>query len=122
MPLEAARGETAAMPDLWYRALLRAVTLIYYRRLSVVHLARPPLAIDHRPVLFVGLHRNGAVDGMLYKRVFPRALFMVARQLVRSRFARLFFTGIPVAREQDAEDAHLRRDNPRALAAAVDHL
>lgn len=108
------------MPDLWYRALTRIVTLLYYRRVSAVRLA--PLALDGRPVLFVGLHRNGAVDGMVYKRVFPRAVFVVAHQLVRSRFGRLFFTGIPVAREQDERDAHRRRDNPRALAAAVDHL
>lgn len=108
------------MADLWYRALTRIVTLLYYRRVSTVWLA--PVRLDDRPVLFVGLHRNGAVDGMLYKRVFPRAVFVVAHQLVRSRFARLFFTGIPVAREQDDRDAHRRRDNPRALATAVDHL
>lgn len=108
------------MPELWYRALTRLVTMVYYRRVHAVHLA--PMALDDRPVLFVGLHRNGAVDGMLYKRVFPRAVFLIAHQLVRGRCARLFFTGIPVARAQDERDAHRRRDNPIALAAAVDHL
>lgn len=107
------------MPELWYRILLRVTTRIYYRRVRVVHLA--PVAIGDGPVLFVGLHRNGAVDGMLYKSVFPRAVFVIARQLLRSWFARLYFTGIPVTREHDDNPAS-RRDNPRSLDRAVDHL
>jgi 1-acyl-sn-glycerol-3-phosphate acyltransferase len=107
------------MPELWYRLLLRITTRTYYRRVSVVNLA--PLEEGDGPMLFVGLHRNGAVDGMLYKSIFPTAVFVVARRLLRSRFSRLYFTGIPVTREHD-EDAATRRDNPRALEAAVDHL
>ena len=107
------------MPELWYRILLRITTRIYYRRVRVVYLA--PLAIGDGPVLFLGLHRNGAVDGMLYKSVFPRAVFLVARRLLRSWFTRLYFTGIPVTREHD-DDLSSRRDNPRSLAAAVEHL
>lgn len=107
------------MPELWYRLLLRLTTRIYYRRVSVVRLARPEEGDG--PVLFVGLHRNGAVDGMLYKSVFPTAVFVVARRLLRSWFSRLYFTGIAVTREHD-DDAVFRRDNPRALDAAVDHL
>jgi hypothetical protein len=108
------------MPQLWYRFLLRTITLVYYRRLRVVCLAA--LSIGKRPTLLVGLHRNGAVDGMLYKRVFPRSVFVIARQLIRSWFAKVFFTGIPVARSQDAADATSRRANPESLARAVDHL
>lgn len=107
------------MPELWYRILLRLTTRIYYRRVRVVHLS--PVTIGEGPVLFVGLHRNGAVDGMLYKSIFPRAVFLIARRLLRSWFTRLYFTGIPVTREHD-DDASARRDNPRSLAAAVDHL
>lgn len=108
------------MPELWYRLLLRAATRIYYRRVRVVRLA--PLEIGSGPVLFVGLHRNGAVDGMLYKSIFPRAVFVVARRLLRSWFTRLYFTGIPVTREHDDRGQHVRGDNERSLAAAVDHL
>lgn len=107
------------MPQLWYRILLRATTRIYYRRVRVVYLA--PIEIGEGPVLFLGLHRNGAVDGMLYKSVFPRAVFVIARRLLRSWFARLYFTGIPVTREHD-DDVASRRDNPQSLAAAADHL
>lgn len=108
------------MPQLWYRVLLHAITLVYYRRVRVVRLS--PTSIGADPTLLVGLHRNGAVDGMLYKRIFPRSVFVVARQLLRSRFARLFFTGIPVARSQDAADAASRRDNPASLERAVAYL
>lgn len=110
------------MPELWYRTLLYAATRIYYRRVRVVRLAE--FEMGKGPVLFVGLHRNGAVDGMLYKSVFPRAVFVVARRLLRSRFSRLYFTGIPVTREHDdaAPGVQTRRDNAQSLTAAVDHL
>jgi membrane-associated phospholipid phosphatase len=136
MPLGVGKGDNAAcnrrkpppatftrapstLPELWYRLLLRITTRIYYRRVRVVHLA--PLEIGNRPVLFLGLHRNGAVDGMLYKSVFPAAVFLIARRLLRSAFTRLYFTGIPVTREHD-DDVLSRRENPRSLTAAVDHL
>lgn len=108
------------MPELWYRVLLYVVARIYYRRVRVVRLA--PLSAGERPVLYVGLHRNGAVDGILYKSAFPRAVFLISRQLVRSWFARLFFTGIPVTRDKDEHEPSSRGDNARALAAAVDHV
>ncbi|HKW09452.1 MAG TPA: 1-acyl-sn-glycerol-3-phosphate acyltransferase [Gemmatimonadaceae bacterium] len=108
------------MPELWYRALLHVVARIYYRRVRVVRLT--PFPAGERPVLYVGLHRNGAVDGILYKSAFPRAVFLISRQLVRSWFARLFFTGIPVTRDKDEHEPSSRRDNARALATAVDHV
>ena len=120
MPPGRPPGDTGDMPELWYRALLRAATAIYYRRVRVVRLAA--VAIDQRPVLLVGLHRNGAVDGMLYKSVFPRAVFLISRQLVRRWFGRLFFTGIPVTRDKDEDESGSRRDNSGALAVAVEHL
>jgi hypothetical protein len=86
----------------------------------VVRLA--PFSEDERPVLYLGLHRNGAVDGFLYKSAFPRAVFLISRQLVRSWFARLFFTGIPVTRDKDEPEPSTRRDNSRPIAVAVDHL
>ena len=108
------------MPELWYRVLLHAATRIYYRRVRVVFLN--PFVIGDGPVLFVGLHRNGAVDGMLYKSAFPHAVFVIARRLLRSWFTRLYFTGIPVTREHDDDAPSSRRDNARSLDAAVDHL
>src|SRR3954466_9984004 len=85
------------MPAAWYRLLYRVVVHVYYRRVCSVGLRRAP----DEPTLYVGLHRNGAVDGMVYKALVPRATFMISEQLTRSTFGRLFFTGIPVAREKD---------------------
>jgi hypothetical protein len=108
------------VPELWYRLLLHAATRTYYRRVRVVRLT--PLKIGDGSVLFVGLHRNGAVDGMLYKSIFPRAVFVIAKGLLRSRLARLYFTGIPVTREHDDGTSTARQDNARSLATAVEHL
>lgn len=55
--------------------------------------------------MFIGLHRNGAVDGFIYHQLVPRGVFLVSTQLLRSFFARLFFCGIGVARKKDNEDA-----------------
>ena len=104
------------MPALWYRALLGTATRIYYRRVAVV--GEPPEKRDG-PVLWVGLHRNGAVDGMLYLRVAPRAAFLVAARLLRLPLARLFFTGIPVERAKDGVE---RRGNGAALDRCLLHL
>lgn len=104
------------MPALWYRALLGTATRVYYRRVAVV--GDPPPRRDG-PVLWVGLHRNGAVDGMLYLRVAPRATFLVAARLLRLPVARLFFTGIAVERAKDGAD---RRGNRTALDRCLLHL
>ena len=55
---------------------------------------------------------HGAVDGFVYQRVAPRAVFLISTQLRRSFFARLFFCGIAIARKRDAED---RSQNDEAL-------
>jgi len=104
------------MPALWYRALLGTATRVYYRRVAIVG-DRPPRRDG--PVLWVGLHRNGAVDGMLYLRAAPRATFLVAGRLLRLPLARLFFTGIPVERAKDRTD---RRGNREALDRCLLHL
>lgn len=104
------------MPALWYRALLGTATRVYYRRVAVVGDPPPP---HEAPILWVGLHRNGAVDGMLYLRVAPRATFLVAARLLRLPLARLFFAGIPVERARDGVD---RGGNRQALDRCLLHL
>lgn len=69
--------------------------------------------------MFVGLHRNGAVDGFIYHQLVPRGVYLVSTQLLRSFFARLFFGGIAVARKKDREDAE---QNDKAMKDCVDLL
>ena len=114
------------MTDRWHRTLLPIVVRGYYRRVDVVG----PMPPARGPLLLVGLHRNGAVDGMVYKTVVRRATFLVAARLLRGPLARLFFAGIPVARARDAATdaaadaarAGGRPDNAAALRAAGDLL
>jgi 1-acyl-sn-glycerol-3-phosphate acyltransferase len=100
----------------WYRWFPALLTRIYYRRVTVVRLGSIP---EQGPVLCVGLHRNGAVDGMVYKTVVPNATFLISVQLLRNPIARIFFTGIPVTRAKDVGD---RSENAASIARCVDHL
>jgi 1-acyl-sn-glycerol-3-phosphate acyltransferase len=105
---------------LWYRTIFRAVSGLYYRRIHLV--GREHLPRESGPILYVGLHRNGATDGMVYKRLFPRATFLIAARLLSSAFRRLFFTGIPVTREKDGVSAADRSANATALEACAREL
>lgn len=89
------------MKRLWYRGCHWLCVRTYFERLTVLHSERLP---ESGPVLYVGLHRNGAVDGFVYHQVLPRGIFLVSTQLLRGFFARLFFCGIAVARKHDEED------------------
>jgi len=94
------------MTGLWYRVCHWLCVRIYFERLTMLHPERlPPCG----PVLYVALHRNGAVDGFVYHQVVPCGTFLISSQLLRSFFARLFFCGIAVARQHDQED-HTRND------------
>lgn len=104
------------MKALWYRACHWLVARLYFERIAVVHPGRLPAP---GPTLYVVLHRNGAVDGVVYRQVLPRAVPVISTQLRRSFFARLFFCGIAVARRQDPEDG---RSNAEALRECVDRL
>lgn len=111
-------GSTASDPQirpLWYRLFHRTLVHFYFNRLSVLHRERIP---DAGPVLYLGLHRNGAVDGFVYHAVLPGSIFLVSTQLLGSLLARLFFTGIPVSRSKDKVQA----DRSEALLRSRDLL
>ena len=55
------------------------------------------------PILYLGLHRNGATDGFVYKAVAPRAVPLVSMQLTRGLLGRMLFRGIGVVRSKDVE-------------------
>jgi 1-acyl-sn-glycerol-3-phosphate acyltransferase len=87
------------MPDLWYQLLSYLCAHMYFSRIEVL-----PSRQHHRlpgPALLVALHRNGAVDGWVYKSIFRSATFLIAAQLRKNLLARLFFTGITVVRDKD---------------------
>jgi 1-acyl-sn-glycerol-3-phosphate acyltransferase len=89
------------MSVLWYRCCHWLCARIYYQRITVLNPERLPA---EGPVLYVGLHRNGAVDGFVYHQAVARGVFLISTQLRRRFFSRLFFCGIAVARKKDEED------------------
>jgi 1-acyl-sn-glycerol-3-phosphate acyltransferase len=92
----------------------------YFNEVRIIGAERLP---SSGPALYLALHRNGAVDGFLYHRAVPRAVFMIAAQLRRSLLGRLFFSGIEVVRDKDREGspAELKR-NDAALAGCLEFL
>jgi 1-acyl-sn-glycerol-3-phosphate acyltransferase len=87
------------MADLWYQCVSWLCTRVYFSRVEVLP-AAPRL---NGATLLVALHRNGAVDGWVYKSIFPNATFLIAAQLREKLLARLFFNGITVIRDKDTE-------------------
>lgn len=98
----------------------RGAVSLYFNRVAVVHAERLPRT---GATLFIGLHRNGAVDGFVYHRVVPRAVFMIASQLRRSVLGRVFFAGIEVVRDKDRDgSAAERARNQAALEGCLSHV
>jgi len=114
--LDALRSCARRMKRLWYACLHWLCARVYFERITVLHPEHRPVS---GPTLYVGLHRNGAVDGFVYQQVLPRAIFLISTQLRRSFFARLFFHGIAVARKGDEED---RGQNEEALGECLQRL
>ncbi|SDR42089.1 1-acyl-sn-glycerol-3-phosphate acyltransferase [Rhizobiales bacterium GAS191] len=69
------------------------------------------------PTIFVGLHRNGAIDGYVHLSALGGdILFLVAANLRRNPLTRLLAVGISVERAKDKRD---RSNNPAAIDAAA---
>lgn len=92
------------MSHAWYRLCHWLCARIYFERITVRHRERLPAS---GPVLYLGTHRNGAVDGFIYRQVAPHCEFLISTQLLRSPLARLFFHGIPVVRDQEGGNRDL---------------
>ena len=100
----------------WRRWFYGFINGIYFQRIRLIYPERLP---KQRPVLYLGLHRNGAVDGFVYHQVLRNPVFMISTQLRKTWFARLFFHGIAVARTRDEGDRAL---NDVALRHCLEHL
>ena len=104
------------MKPTWYRICHWLGARLYYERITVRHRERLPAG---GPVIYLGTHRNGAVDGFLYRQVVPRCEYLISTQLLRGFLPRLFFHGIPVARTQDGGD---REQHEASLARCREFL
>ncbi len=107
------------MSSHWYRLLSRLLVFLYYHRVRVLNEQLIPRS---GPVLFVALHRNGAVDGYVYKSQLPRINFLISVQLRRSLIGRIFFGGIEVARKKDKTTTSETADGNTAIDTCADYL
>ncbi len=89
------------MKRLWYRGWHWLCAGIWFERISRLDAGR---LSGVGPVLYIGLHRNGAVDGLVYRHVLPHCTFLISTQLRRNPLGRLFFDGIGIARTSDEGD------------------
>ena len=97
--------------------LHRLCVRVFFDRVTVIHPENIPKS---GPVLFLALHRNGAVDGFVYHTIVPECVFMVSAQLRKNWFARLFFSGIEVTRDKDRNGG--TADNSEAVDECAAHL
>lgn len=93
----------------WMNWLHWFINRLYFERTTLIYPERLPKT---GPVLFLGLHRNGAVDGFVYSHVLGKPAFMISTQLRKNWFARIFFDGIAITRTKDEGD---RNHNDKAM-------
>ena len=71
---------------------------LYYSRITVSGAEHIP---SEGPLLALCLHRNGAVDGFVYRAAIPRLTYLVRAKLRRGLIGKLFFPGVEVVRAED---------------------
>lgn len=104
------------MANPWPRFFRWFCNWVYFARITVIHPEQLP---RNGPVLFVGLHRNGAADGFVYDRVLRHPVFLISTQLRKKLLGRLFFDGIEVVRPKDEGD---RSVNIAAMEECLNRL
>jgi 1-acyl-sn-glycerol-3-phosphate acyltransferase len=104
-------------PSRLHRLLYRFAGLALFERIAI----RGEAPESSGPTLFVGLHRNGAIDGIAYLPAAPKAVYLLSAQLQRSIWLRALFPGITVVRKKDRERG-MAGDNRGSLDACVGQL
>ena len=85
------------LAQLWFRFLYAALRFLRFSDIRVTGPAPDPSV----PTLYLGLHRNGAIDGAVYLAAVPEARLTMSSQLRRSFIGKLIFSGIEFTRAKD---------------------
>src|SRR5690606_36330869 len=104
----------------WHRMMSWLLRGFQFGRVVVSGARERPSALRGGRLVLAS-HRNGAIDGYQVLRAFPGIQFLASVQLLRNRFLRLMFTGIPVVRGKDRARYGIERaafDDPGAAACA----
>ena len=89
---------------------------LYFSRITINGGDRIPAK---GPLLVLCLHRNGAVDGFVYRAAIQRLNFLVRAKLSRGLIGELFFSGVEVIRRNDGGR---RRDHQEMVETCLRHL
>jgi len=100
-----------------HHLLYRVAAVALFERIVIRGKAPEPSGAT----LFVGLHRNGAIDGIAYLPAAPKAAYLLSAQLHRSIWLRTLFPGITVVRQKDRARG-MEGDNRGSLDVCVDRL
>jgi 1-acyl-sn-glycerol-3-phosphate acyltransferase len=109
---------TSTTPNFLHRAFYRLAAFLFFNRVTLRPAAGRPAT---GPLLFLGLHRNGALDAIPYMQATPHAAYLVSAQLHRAWLGRLAFPGIAVSRAKD-RNRGIGADNDQANQRSVAHL
>ncbi|MDO4642263.1 MAG: 1-acyl-sn-glycerol-3-phosphate acyltransferase [Cardiobacteriaceae bacterium] len=107
------------MKTLPYRItfITRLFCRFYYKRLSI-H-GTPSTT----PTLYLASHRNGATDGYVFLQVLGNTPSLISIQLLRHRYLRFFFDGIPVVRPKDRQRYGISADSvPSPIYSAIEQI
>ena len=99
----------------WHIIFQAFIRQLYFSRVEVRGADQIPAT---GPVLALCLHRNGAVDGFVYRKVLPQVAFMIKATLRQGLMGKLFFDGLEVARSEDGG----RNGNLEVVEKCVDWL
>lgn len=105
-------------PSTLHRALYRLAAFILFNRIAIRGAGTAAIS---ESTLYVGLHRNGALDGVPYLQAVPNATYLISAQLHRFALMRALMPGIAVARRKDRERG-IHADNNDWLNACTEEL
>lgn len=102
-----------SLREWWQWSYAQVCTFLYFHKVSL----KGAQEIPEGPVLFLGTHRNGILDALIYSNVLGRMTFVMAKRLHKSIFGRIFFGGIGVVRDKDISETNPggKADNRQAL-------
>lgn len=100
----------------WQAFFYGFIRRLYYSRITFTGKTHLP---NKGPLLVLCLHRNGAVDGFIYRGAVPRLRYLVRAKLSRGIIGKFFFAGVEVNRRSDGGN---RSDHEEMIATCVQHL
>lgn len=96
------KEEITYRANAWHVFFQALIRILYYSRVTIQGREHLP---QNGPALLVMLHRNGAVDGFVYRVLWPEICYTLKAKLRSSLLGRIFFDGLEIARSDDNADA-----------------